>query len=183
MPRRLFSVAVWFVSIFCLLFTGCAPAGSTQPPLTSGFACDVAMHYRDMDVRGRLTRGAAGTLKMEFEAPASLKGMSMEWDGETMSAKMYGMTFEVDPASVPESALGRGLLDVLDSAMRAKDAGELTEDGLRINGETANGAYEMLSDPDTGNLISLKVPSLNLTADFSNFETAQTAAATSATTA
>lgn len=181
MPRRLLSLIVWFILVSCLLCAGCARAGSTQPPLTSGFACDVAMHYRDMDVKGRLTRGAAGTLKMEFEAPSSLKGMSMEWDGETMSAKMYGMTFEVDPASVPESALGRSLLDVLDSAMRDKDAGELTEDGLRLNGETASGAYEMLSDPDTGNLISLKVPSLNLTADFSNFETAQTSAGTAAT--
>lgn len=60
---------------------------------------------------------SAGTLKMEFTEPATLNGMSMEWDGETSRSKLAGLSFGVDPAAVPESALGKGLLDALDAGL------------------------------------------------------------------
>ncbi len=106
---------------------------------------------------------------MDITEPKALKGMTMSWDGETISMKMYGMTFGLSPEEVPESALCKGILDALDAAA-GKDGGTLTGDGLLTAGRALNGEFEILSDPDTGHLLSMKIPSLNLTAVFSNFE-------------
>ena len=63
----------------------------------------------------------------------------------------------------------KGILDALD-AVAGKEGGALTDDGLLTAGSALNGEFEILSDPDTGHLLSMKIPSLNLTAVFSNFE-------------
>lgn len=116
---------------------------------------------------------SAGTLKMEFTEPATLNGMSMEWDGETISVKYAGLSFGVDPAAVPESALGKGLLDALDAGFRSGGEGQMTDKGLSVTGQSVNGQFEMLSDPQTGQLLSLKIPELKVAATFSNFQIAE----------
>ena len=45
----------------------------------------------------------------------------------------------------------------------------MTDEGVKTQGDSVNGQFELLSDPDSGSLLALKVPSLNLTASFSNF--------------
>lgn len=144
--------------------------GGTEAPVVTGFECDVSLTYRDMEIAGHLTRLNAGTLTLEFTEPASLKDMTMMWDGENISMKMYGLTFGVDPSEVPESALGKGIIDALDVALRGGGTrGQVTEEGVKTEGDSVNGQFELLSDPESGSLLSLKVPSLNLTAAFSNF--------------
>lgn len=169
MPRRFAACLLLLAACLCCL-SACTRHDPPQEPVAAGFECDVALHYRDMDVKGHLTRVSAGTLKMDIAEPASLKGMTMEWDGETISVKMYGMTFGVDPATIPESALGKGLLDVFDAIVRKKDGGTLTDEGLKTAGDSLNGEFEVLSDPTTGSLLSMKIPELNLSAEFSNFQ-------------
>ena len=115
MTRRFFGLCLVLLMAL-LLCTACNSQNKNpEKPVTTGFACDVDMTYQDMRVKGHLTRMSAGTLKMEFTEPATLNGMSMEWDGETISVKYAGLSFGVDPAAVPESALGKGLLDALDA--------------------------------------------------------------------
>lgn len=170
MLRRLPAV---FLALFCaaVLLCACSPQGKApEKPVTTGFSCDVDMSYQDMQISGRLTRQSAGTLVLEFTAPESLKGLSMQWDGETITMKAGALSFGVDPSAIPESALGKGLLDALDAGYRNQQVGELTDQGLSTTGQSVNGAFEILSDPATGSLLSLKIPKLNITANFSNFE-------------
>ena len=144
--------------------------GGAEAPVVTGFECDGALTYRDMEITGHLTRLNAGTLTLAFTEPASLKDMTMMWDGENISMKMYGLTFGVDPSEIPESALGKGIVDALDVALRGGGGGaRVTEEGVKTEGDSVNGQFELLSDPESGSLLSLKVPSLNLKADFSNF--------------
>ena len=170
--RRRFALLLFFAALccLCLAFCSCGQSGkSAQQPVTTDFACDVQLTYRDMNVSGHLTRYSAGTLSMDFEQPDTLSGLTMIWDGETISVKMHGLTFGVDPATVPESALGKGILDVLDTALRTDAGGQISGGQLKISGESVNGEFELISDPETGNLLSMKVPSLGITATFSNF--------------
>ena len=97
--------------------------GGAEAPVVTGFECDVALTYRDMEITGHLTRLNAGTLTLAFTEPASLKDMTMMWDGENISMKMYGLTFGVDPSEIPESALGKGIVDALDVALRGGGGG------------------------------------------------------------
>mgnify|MGYP005854340845 CR=1 FL=1 len=158
MTRRFFGLCLALLMAL-LLCTACNSQNKNpEKPVTTGFACDVDMTYQDMRVKGHLTRMSAGTLKMEFTEPATLNGMSMEWDGETISVKYAGLSFGVDPAAVPESALGKGLLDALDAGFRSGGEGQMTDKGLSVTGQSVNGQFEMLSDPQTGQLLSLKIP-------------------------
>ena len=170
MTRRFFGLCLALLTAL-LLCTAChSQSQNPEKPVTTGFACDVDMTYQDMRVKGRLTRMSAGTLKMEFTEPATLNGMSMEWDGETISVKYAGLSFGVDPTAVPESALGKGLLDALDAGFRSGGEGRMTDKGLSVTGQSVNGQFEMLSDPQTGQLLSLKIPELKVAAAFSNFQ-------------
>ncbi len=171
--RGLAALVFLAAAVLCLVLamSSCKKSGGkAEAPVVTGFECDVKLTYRDMDIAGHLTRLNAGTLTLAFTEPASLKDMTMMWDGENISMKMYGLTFGVDPSEVPESALGKGIIDALDVAFRGGAAkGEVTDEGVKTQGDSVNGQFELLSDPDSGSLLALKVPSLNLTASFSNF--------------
>ena len=91
-----------------------------------------------------------------------IRDRSMEWDGETISVKYAGLSFGVDPAAVPESALGKGLLDALDAGFRSGGEGQMTDKGLSVTGQSVNGQFEMLSDPQTGQLLSLKLSLIHI---------------------
>lgn len=169
MIRRL---PVFFLALPAVLLMCSACSGKiNQPekPATTGFECDVDMTYQDMQLGGHLTRESAGALKLDFTSPASLDGISMLWDGETITMKAGALSFGVDPDAVPESALGRCLLDALDTGYRGEENGEITDEGLAISGQSVNGQFEILADPATGHLLSMKIPKLNVTAHFSNF--------------
>ena len=141
MTRRFFGLCLALLMAL-LLCTACNSQNKNpEKPVTTGFACDVDMTYQDMRVKGHLTRMSAGTLKMEFTEPATLNGMSMEWDGETISVKYAGLSFGVDPAAVPESALGKGLLDALDAGFRSGGEGQMTDKGLSVTGQSVNGQF------------------------------------------
>lgn len=68
-----------------------------------------------------------------------------------------------------ETALGRSLLAALDAALHPSGEGKVTENGLVTNGEAAGGAFTITSDPETGSLLSLELPSAQLKATFTNF--------------
>lgn len=96
MFRRLSAVCA-VLACFVLLLTSCSPgaAGHTAPTFT-GFSCKADIAYRDMTVKGRLSRVSAGTLTLEIEEPATLSGMKLSWDGEQVRVNMLGLSVELD---------------------------------------------------------------------------------------
>lgn len=159
--------------VLMLLTAGCRQSTQTADPVGTDFTCRIQADYKDMAVEGTLVRQTAGTLKLTFSAPESLAGMSAVWDGESVKLEMGGLSFSVDPATVPESALGEEIMAVLDAAIRG-EGNRTQEDGklvLRGNGE--HGAYELLCDVQTGIPLSLSVPSLPLAVTFSQVEQTQ----------
>ena len=162
-------VATWCLCVV-LLFSGCAVKKPVTEPISEGFTCAVKATYRDIPVQATLTRDAAGTLKLEFHEPATLNGLTACWNGENVTLSMYGLSFAVDPSTVPESALGEELLSVFDTVRRGE--GERNEkDGiLTVRGNGENGDYTAAFDSETGYPLSLSVPALPLTAEFYNAE-------------
>ncbi len=163
----------WRISLAALLaalflLAGCA-GGAPQPPTVTGFACNVTVSYQGMTIAGRLTRPAAGLLSLSLTSPETLKDMELEWDGTEVKVKLYGLSFGVDPAAFPESALGSSLLGALDAAVRAAP-GLTSGGGLTTTGQAVGGEFELISDPVNGQLIALKIPASGLEATFSGFE-------------
>ena len=166
MLRRLTCLAMISILLF---LCACSKYTSKEEPVTTDFECDVDVKYQDMNVKGHLTRSTAGTLTLDIDAPESLKGMTMIWNGESVSFKMYGLTFNVNPDSIPQSSLGQGIVNSLDAAMSKNTEKKVTDEGIVTKGEIEGGEFEIVSDSTTGNLISLSIPSLELEANFSNF--------------
>ncbi|MCL2884372.1 MAG: hypothetical protein FWF49_02655, partial [Oscillospiraceae bacterium] len=155
------------ISLFLLSACKGASSGAQKPTLTS-FSCQAAITYQGLTIKGKLSRQAAGTLTLDITEPPSLAGMTMSWDGQTVTLKMNGLSFGVDPATVPQTALGKVIINALDAAVGKKD-GTLTPSGYEVSGSDAGGSFTLVSDPDTGALLTLTVPSADLTAVFSDF--------------
>ena len=186
MLRRLFGL---LLVVCCVtLIAGCKEGkgvGNAENPVTTGFECDVEIQYTDMNLKGHLIRSTAGTMSLAVSEPESLSGFTMLWDGEKISFKLNGFSFDVNPEVIPQGALGKSVLGALDDALSHPTQGETTEAGLVTKGTTPSGDYEIVSNPKTGALLSLKVPSANLAATFSNFEitsTTTTAGSSTSTT-
>ena len=99
MLRRL--VCVLLSASLLFIFSSCsAGTEKAEEPITSHFECDMDVQYRDMNVKGHLTRRTAGTLLLEITEPSTLNGLSMEWNGETILLKLHGLSFDVSPSAL-----------------------------------------------------------------------------------
>lgn len=165
-----------FIIGICLLlctglWSGCQRSSTTTaPPVTTGFSCRVAADYNGMAVEGQMVRHLADDLTLTLSEPATLNGLILTLDGETLTAEWHGVTATVDPAQLPQAGAIPLLLRTLDAAATLTDGGENTADGLKFTGETDLGSYTLLSDPNTGNLITLEIPAAELTVTFSDFQ-------------
>ena len=168
--------ARWFIFVVCFLMatmTACSKIKGYEQPIVVDFECDANIQYKDMQMEGHITRVTTGMMKLEITSPDTIKGLVMEWDGAGISVTLNGVTFQVEPESLPVSGLGKSLLDVLDSAQNLqKIEGKVTDNGLVISGQGQNGTYQMISDPDNGHLKSISVPDLNLIVIIKNFVSA-----------
>lgn len=163
----------WLICAFAAVFLlvgGCAAtADAPQPPTTDGFSCRVTADYDGLAFVGDLRRETGKSLTLTVTDPATLSGLTLAWDGKSLTAAMHGITATVDANSIPQAAVMPLLLNVLDTAAKLTDGGEKTADGLSFSGEWDGYQYTLVSDPETGNLISLAVPSAPLTLTFSDF--------------
>ena len=136
--RRL---GVLWVVVLVLFAVGCHPQRNDPQPVATDFICDIRATYRQLTVAGTLTRHSAGTLQLAFSEPETLDGLSILWDGNTVTLSMYGLSFSTDPKDIPESALGQELMTVFDDALR----GDLTarqgdNDTMIFEGTTPSGS-------------------------------------------
>ncbi|MBE6758192.1 MAG: hypothetical protein E7552_06575 [Ruminococcaceae bacterium] len=165
-PLRLFPL------LLCLLLTGCNTAAAVgQRPIAVGFSCTAAGRYHGNEVAGKVERSSAGLLTLTLTKPDELNGLTMTWDGQTVTLDMLGLKWSLSPEKVPSAALGRRLLQALDAVVYTTADGVLTEDGRhKTTGELEGGiTYTLYSDPETGALLSLEVPKEELYLTFADF--------------
>lgn len=166
--RRLVAFALLF--LFIVAGVGCRKKEVT-PPITTDFSCEFRAVYRELAVAGTLTRHTAGTVLLNFSEPETLSGLTATWDGEAVKLSLLGLEYTVTPESVPEAALGKELLAVLDAALRSE--GKVTQDGnaIILEGVCNSHDYTYRYDRQSGAPISLVVPALPLTVTFENCKT------------
>ncbi len=167
MSRRIFALCFAFV----IVLAGCNRKKSAAEPVSVDFICDFHAQYNDLSAKGVLTRRTAGTLLLEFSEPETLAGLSAEWDGETVTLQYMGLSYDIDPDTLPESALGEGLIAAFDAALRGEGARQETDGRVTVTGLSGNAEYAYVYDAETGTPLSLSVPSLPLTVTFTNVQT------------
>ncbi len=160
---------VWLLVCFGVLLTGCA-AHKAAPPAAVHFTCDAHIRYQDLELKAQLTRADTGALSVAITYPATLEDLKMVWNGNEVKVEMYGVSFDLDPDSLPVSGLGRGLLDALDAIAISDDSPDITDEGATVKGQGENGEFTLVTDPETGHLLSLTIPDIPLKVTFSNFQ-------------
>lgn len=164
MKYRLLFTALAAVAFAAMLF-GCGKSRTdAAKPVTAGFTCAVDIAYRDLALKGQLSREQDGRLLVSLTEPPSLSGMAVSWDGEEMAMELGGLRVPVNAENVPQGALIKSLMTVL---ANAPSNGELTDEGYTVNGEIDGKAYTIICAPDTGLIRSLSVPDDDLTVTFS----------------
>jgi hypothetical protein len=133
------------------------------------FSCQITARYKEREISGGLRREGAGTLELTVEEPETLRGLRMIWNGETFRAEMEGLVYETGAGTLPEGALGSCLLRVFDTITVSGKKGTAIREGLQIQGETADGPFIVVINPDTGAPRSLELPSAELTAVFDGY--------------
>ncbi len=160
--RILFGILTVLISATMLF--GCGKSrGDAAQPVTAGFTCEVSIAYRDMTLKGQLSRVQDGRLLVTLSEPPSLSGMAISWDGKEMAMELGGLRVPVNAENVPQGALVKSLLTVLTAAPAA---GEITDEGYVVQGEADGKAYTIVCAPDTGLIRSLSVPDDGLTVTF-----------------
>lgn len=152
-----------------LVLAGCRPQKPTEPVATD-FVCEFRAEYNDLAATGTLTRRTAGTLLLEFSEPETLNGLSAEWDGEKVTLKYLGLSYDVDPAKLPENALGEGLLTAFDTALRGEGERQEADDKVTVKGLSGNIEYTYVYNAISGAPLSLSVPAIPLTVTFENVQ-------------
>ena len=149
-----------------LLFFSACRRQPTADPLAIDFSCHFRAQYADMTAAGTLTRRTAGTLLLEFSEPETLNGLSADWDGETVTLRYKGLSFDVDPSKLPESALGEQLILAFDAALRSEGTHQAENGTVTITGGDASSPYTLVYDAKTGMPVSLSAPNVPLTVTF-----------------
>ncbi len=163
MKRVLLQVGVWLCCLLMLLLVGCAAGRGEVEPITDGFTCRAIIEYRELSLDTKLICLDSGKLYLTFNAPSSLSGITLAWDGQAMTMELGGISIDIAENKVPESALIKGLMHVLTADA---DSGTLSKEGYVLTGETEGMAYTLVCDPTTGLPRSLSVPDNELYATF-----------------
>lgn len=166
MSRRVFALCL----AVSLIFVGCSRKQPVEP-VSVDFVCDFEAQYHNMTATGTLTRRTAGTLLLEFSKPETLADLSAEWDGEKVTLKYMGLSYDMDPDKLPESALGEGLITAFDAALRGEGQRQESDSKVTVTGFTGETTYAYVYDAKSGAPLSLTVPSIPLTVTFSNLQT------------
>ena len=163
MSRRLIALC-----LSCLLLcVGCRRQQAAEP-IAVDFICSFRAQYNDLTAVGTLTRRTAGTLLLKFSEPETLNGLSAEWDGEKVTLRYLGLSYNVDPAKLPENALGEGLLSAFDATFRGEGERSETDGKITVNGLSGNAQYTYVYDAKSGAPLSLTIPNIPLTVTFTN---------------
>lgn len=158
----------------CLLLTSCSPAqsgGDFSPQLDESYAVQAEMEYAEgLSAQLSLTRYGSELWEAAFTEPASLAGVVLTFDGNTVSASYKGLEF-----TVPKSALAAKnmLLYITDALNAAAAADQLPcsrlEDGSWVcSGDSDGGCYS-LSFAENGQPLRFELPAQPLTVSFSAY--------------
>ena len=116
MKRIWAQTCVWLCCFSLLVLVGCSAGSGAVPPVTNGFTCTAAIDYRELSVEGTMTCLDDGKLMLSFTHPDTLSGVTISWDGERMAMELAGVTVHLEESAIPQSALIKSVLEVLNAS-------------------------------------------------------------------
>ena len=152
------------VTALMILMCGCGgTAQSRTVTVPTSFAFKVKTQYNNLSVEADVEHYSAGLSKITLLAPATLKGIAVDWsDGQTKISYM-GVEVNIDFATYPEASFIPAIIEFMD---RFSTQGEITLQNdasgnlSEYRGDTSYGEYIVKINPVTGVPESVEFASL-----------------------
>lgn len=164
--------------IFLVIMLPSCSGGRTESKapqnIISGFSCDMTVKYNNMSISARLTRPSAGVCCIEIKDPVPLSGMTLNWSGGEFSISYLGVSVPFNEEILPDAGFSEGIINSLEAAVRETEF-EIIKSGSNYiySAIGSSGEYSLSFDENTGVLTGISIPSINLQADISGFESMQ----------
>ena len=174
MKNRTFWIAVGVIlAVFGVLFflSGRKPAAvspeKAAAQLTQPFDAHAVIRMENFTMEGDLNRTAPGKAALRVTKPETLSGMQFLLDGETVEVQWMGISVKLDEDSKLVRAALSQIVRTLDAAAGEKGIRARMEGTtLLISGEQEESHFELQLDPETGSLLSLRLPELDFDCRF-----------------
>lgn len=168
--KRLVALLCAAVLVLCACSAGgVEPKTAAENLASSSYNTRAVVQYQDIKADIEMIKEEQRCL-ITFASPDSLKDLSFDYAGELVTVKYAGLSFSVNPDSMPGQALSSMLISTLNSSLA--DRGVSVEDtggAIRILGQNDDSEFELLLDRKNGNALSLSVPEDELSLEFYNF--------------
>ena len=126
--------------------------------------------YNGTQMKLDLEKKEDGTTVVTFTEPKMLNGMNFSVGEEKITVGYLGLSFDIDPNNLSSSLIVSTMVDTFNQV--AKGSGveaKLADNALQVTGTTENVEFLLRLDRESGNALSLQVPSMGLEAEFENF--------------
>ena len=156
--------------VFLVLFAGCKGPAAPTASMDEKFTCIAKLNYNGSEFKAAVTKESPGCYTIEIIEPVNLRGIMLQWNDGDLSVGYKGLSVKIDPALLPDTAFGAILINSFNAAA-GEDGYRITNDGdtVRLEGTSESGDFSIVLDKETGMLMSIDVPSVNLTAIFEEY--------------
>ena len=126
--------------------------------------------YDGMDIEAKIVRKALNLYSVEILSPETLKGMTVDYDGEEFIFKYMGLSFKSYPAALPDESFLKALFGSFNE-ISIGDKVTVRQSGNTFiaDGTTDYGGFEIAMDT-AGNLKEIKIKDIDLAAVIKEFK-------------
>lgn len=155
------------VLLILLIFTGCSNKESKIQPLSAEFSENVKIRHKSVDFEAQLEHSGSQT-KIIYSQPKALGGLTFIKEGESCTALLSGMSVDIKENLLTDNSAIFLIDKVLECLFSETAQLEMREQDntVIISGSVENERFEAVRYKDTPKLISLSIPSQELTVSF-----------------
>lgn len=160
-----------------LLLTGCRGIGGpvvdydalVRETLAREYTMTADIAYDGTTATVALTKTGEADLEAVFSAPEVLEGLTVTAVGDTVAVRYRGMDLDLSAYAIPTQSLTALLREVLTGEKEGKLTVEVADDTVTASGSILLTTYQLLFDKETMALKQVLIPSVEGTADITDF--------------
>lgn len=154
-----------------LSLCGCGtklPFVQKKPDFNSTYTVSAEITYDKTKAKAVLTRIDDSEWEFKFTEPKALEGLLLNLNDSSYAASLGGLSFSSENSGVYAAAPQLIARSIKQLAAAASDTLTASDGVLTFTGDIDGKRLSVTADEITGNLISLKIPTLKLAVNFSD---------------
>ena len=150
-----------------LTFAGCSAVQEMVKPADPVFlfTCRAQVQAAGQEITCTFTRSEGEMASIGILSPQEIQGLSYDWTGTGFSVSYAGVTETSAECTLPGDSFAPVLVKAMNAAAREGGLSQ-GEEGNSYAGSFDGKGFTLTADPQTGNILTLSVPSSGISAEF-----------------